>query len=299
MYSFGEGFLVFGEVLFDEFGDTRKLGGAPFNVAYNLLMLGFNPSLLSRVGQDNSGDEILRFMKKKGLSADLVGVDAVHETGRVCVTVKNGEPDYEIKKDQAYDYIGLPAVVPDAGCVCYGTLAARSEISRNTLLHILKTASGMKFYDVNLRKDCWTVPIVKTLMQCADFVKLNADELRTISEQLAGRSSGRCEDALMLAEMFDLKGIFVTFGAEGAGYYSPKETCLCSSAELTDIADTVGAGDAFSAVVSAGIISGEPVEKILKKAVLYAAGICRLNGALAEDDAFYADLNKEVSNVFG
>ena len=276
--------LIFGEVLFDCFPDgTRVLGGAPFNVAWHLQALGLAPLLVSRVGADAAGDEVLRAMRDWGMDVSGVQRDLHHPTGRVAVTLQASQPSYEILPEQAYDHIAPPAGSPPAALVYHGTLALRAAPARRALDHICAHAGAPVFVDVNLRDPWWDGATVAGLLDGARWCKLNDHELAT----LAGPGEP-LDAARRLIARHGLQQVFVTLGAAGAiavgadgGFES------VTPAHDTTVVDTVGAGDAFASVLIAGMIQGWPVPLTLQRAQQLASAVCGLRGALARDRAFY------------
>jgi len=169
--------IVFGEVLFDCFADgSQVLGGAPFNVAWNLYALGAQPLLISRVGNDKMGSQILAAMSSRGLSIDGIQIDSSHPTGRVDVTIENNEPHYDIVDSVAYDYIdqySLPHL-PLKGIIYHGTLALRHETSRKALEQLMTQMDAQVFLDVNLRPPWWEKLLLQRLDPLCQLVKIKS-----------------------------------------------------------------------------------------------------------------------------
>lgn len=287
--------FVFGEILFDIFDDEAKMGGAPFNVACNLRMLGEKPLMVSCLGADRMGGIIRNFMDRNGMERDFVGTDPVRETGQVLVNVTDGEPSYEIKADQAYDYIPAPDTDTDSSFIYYGTLAARSPESKNTLLHLLKSENIATFYDVNLRRGCWDKETVGVLAKKADNLKLNMEELETLSEIFCPDLSGHEDKCRGLMELFGIDRVYVTCGADGAFCVDSEKLIRSRLYPVTDMKDTVGAGDAFSSVIIGALINEKDMDGALNAAAYYASAVCSLKGAVAEDSKFYKKLKEEMN----
>jgi fructokinase len=289
--------IVFGEVLFDRFPDgSNVLGGAPFNVAWNLQALGLAPLFVSRVGRDDLGDEILAAMRAWGLDDAGVQVDEVHPTGTVEVTLEDGEPRFEIAAGRAYDFIAaesLPAV-PDAGALYHGSLALRTEASRLALDRLRPRAAGPILMDVNLRDPWWNPDLVGRWMGAAHWVKLNEDELA----HLVPEEKDLRRRAAHLLGQGALRGIVVTRGADGA-YACGREgwTHEPAPAVAARVVDTVGAGDAFSSVVILGLARGWPIATVLARAQEFAAGVVGLRGATTTDRKFYDAYRTDWENA--
>jgi len=282
--------VVFGEVLFDIFPEgARVLGGAPFNVAWHLQGFGARPLMISSVGNDELGKDILRRMENWGMDTAGIQKDEEHGSGAVKVLMKNGNPSYEILRDRAWDFIeagpALEAVRKcRAGMLYHGSLAARSGTSRRTLEILRKEADAPIFIDINLRPPDWSRALIEELLQGSRWIKLNRDELGELGRTLRAKET----DALALAKEFGAQWVITTFGGEGAAFASPEFGFLQESAPpIEDMVDTVGAGDAFSAVSIYGFLSGWEPGTIIRRAAGFAADICRIQGATAERPELY------------
>jgi fructokinase len=276
--------------LFDCFPDGQMvLGGAPFNVAWNLQALGLAPHLVSRVGTDSRGDRILQAMEAWGM--DLAGIqkDDVHPTGEVRVTIQDGEPRYEIITDRAYDFVSTTewALPRQVGLLYHGSLALRSSATAATFDHLRSRISAPILMDVNLRNPWWNTTQVGELMGAADWVKLNEDELR----DLVPAASDTKRAAARLLEDCDLEAVVITRGAAGA-WARGRDGWLHEPEPVTaaEVVDTVGAGDAFSSVVICGLMRGWPWPLILDRAQVFAAAVVGIQGATTRDRSFYASI---------
>lgn len=286
--------LIFGEVLFDQFSDgTSVLGGAPFNVAWHLQGFGLNPLMISRIGNDLHGREITQAMTQWGLDARGIQIDATRPTGIVEVTLVPGQHTFHILPDQAYDFIDAREArmfICDSGAelVYHGTLALRNIVSRKALEVVLSAADKPIFFDVNLRDPWWRASDLPELCSRARWLKLNEDELKRLS-QLCAMQSQRLEDqAAGLQERFDLELILVTCGARGATARTTSgEVYTVRPDKSVGVVDTVGAGDAFTAVVLYGIISDWPLPTTLKRAQAFASAVCEVRGATVHAKEFY------------
>jgi len=275
--------VILGEVLFDRFPDGRDvLGGAPFNVAWHLEGFGLRPRLVTRVGDDLLGVRVRTAMSEWGLSTRWVQTDPDRGTGCVDIEFQGEEPTFSIAPAQAFDRIETPGsdVVPDGGAsiLYHGTLALRE--ASLSLVDDLRRRCGKVFMDVNLRAPWWNRARVDELMGGADWVKMNIGELNVIAPD--GDAAGLCR-------RHGLEGLIVTAGADpvrwatASGYVAGAEPPL-----VTDVVDTVGAGDALSSVCIAGLIDGWDPATILDRAVAFAADVCRRRGAVSEDPELYA-----------
>ena len=278
------GIYIFGEVLFDHFPDGKRvLGGAPFNVAWHLQAFGLAPHFISRVGADAEGEAVLAAMRAWGMDTQAVQIDSQRPTGRVSVQIVDNEPSYDIVPDCAYDAIEAPAERPPAGSLIYhGTLAIRSPISCQSLDSMIQTTTApLVFLDVNLRPPWWDQAGVLQRVNSADWVKLNSHELLLLA---GGSAPG------WLTE-YGLAGVIETRGAEGAqAWTSGGEHAAVRPDAAIELVDTVGAGDAFTAVAILGIISGWPLALTLERAQRFASLIVGRRGATVDERAFYAPL---------
>ena len=277
---------VFGEALFDCFAEQQKLGGAPFNVAWHLQALGDAPLFISRVGDDDLGQQIKTALQQWGMTASGLQTDPVRPTGTVNVTLKGSEPSYEICDAVAYDFVdksALPDLRNDA-IVYHGSLALRHENNRQILAHLTRAVSVSVFVDVNLRTPWWDKESLFSWLERARWVKLNADELAEIGFQ----SADLVQDMTRMQTHFQLEQLIITRGEQGA-------IVRCNDGELFEfppakaeqVKDCVGAGDAFSAMYLHGLLQGWPVTQILPKAQAFAAAVVGLQGAFTDDAAFY------------
>lgn len=281
--------LIFGEALFDRFADgSEVLGGAPFNVAWNLRGLGQDPLFISRVGKDGLGDRILESMDGFGLDTSGVQSDPVHSTGTVEVKVVDGEPEFEIVADRAWDFIEAPADKEIGASVIYhGSLAMRNDTCAASMAWILQAVddSTPVFFDVNLRPPWWDTTRIRNQLMAASFVKLNEHELDALVPGTAPAEARARE----LLDRPGVRNVFLTRGADGAtGFTSDGVTVDVRSEDDVLVVDTVGAGDAFSSVLILGILEDWPLRLTLNRAHAFAGAVVGLRGATTTDPDFYA-----------
>ena len=284
--------LIVGEVLFDVMPDgTRVLGGAPFNVAWHLEVFGLRPLMITRVGAGESGDEVLNAMEDWGMDVSGVQRDDTHPTGRVEVDLDDGEPTFHILPDQAYDHLDFELAVQSvAGTACsllyHGSLISRREGSR-LALDRLKEASGLPvFTDVNLRDPWWDHERVIASVRQARWVKLNEGEL----DLLADDSDSATADGFLTEHGLD--AVIVTRGGRGAVVVDGGGVFEATPPAEVEVVDTVGAGDAFSAVFILGLVLGWSTEVTLERALEFAAAVCTVQGATVRDRGFYSEFRK-------
>lgn len=294
--------LVFGEVLFDVFSDHETvLGGAPFNVAWHLQGFGVNPLFVSRVGQDPRGKEVRAAMARWGMRTDGLQEDPAHPTGMVTVTTRNGQPEYQILPEQAYDYIDYSEIenIPTTAgphILYHGTLALRGP-SHAALKQLKKVGHKQTFLDVNLRTPWWRPKIVQEAVMSAEVVKCNQDEFQQITAPGGG---GILDAATDFVRKYALKMLVITKGQSGALLIRPNQPVLqAASPRVTDLVDTVGAGDAFSTILLLAQVHGWSPRFALTCAVEFAASACEWRGATIKDDTLYKDLLKRWVNDAG
>lgn len=275
---------IFGEVLFDHFPDgSRVLGGAPFNVAWHLQAFGQRPHFISRVGDDAEGREILAAMTNWGMDTRGVQVDPAHPTGRVSVAFTDGQPSYDIVHPCAYDAIETPDA-KDSPLLYHGSLALRDAASRNAFETLRGRTGGEVFLDVNLRSPWWRREDLLDWLGTADWVKLNDEELALLGP--TGSSDDAAIDAMF--ERDGLKGLFVTYGAEGAALKTRDgEAIYVRPDRAVAVVDTVGAGDAFAAVCIVGILQRWRAAQILERAQAFASAIVGQQGATRAEPELY------------
>jgi fructokinase len=280
--------VIFGEVLFDRFPDgSEVLGGAPFNVAWNLRGLGLDPLLVSRVGRDELGKRILQAMESFGLDRSGIQIDDHYPTGTVDVALVDGEPHFEIVADRAWDHIASLSLPIEPALIYHGSLALRSPRSRAAAEALLDGSPAPVFFDVNLRTPWWDASTILDRLGSVRAVKLNEGELR----KLASAGASTAEKARGLLSGTGADTVYVTRGSQGAEAYSAggiRESTR-PGGDIR-VVDTVGAGDAFSAVLILGILEAWPLGFALDRAREFAEAVVGLRGATTTEPAFYSRL---------
>lgn len=276
-------FVSFGEALWDMLPDGPLLGGAPLNLAYRISELGHRAELVSAVGSDELGDLALERIREFGLSTRFVQQHPDLPTGSVLISFRDdGEPEYEIVTPVAYDAIAPDGrwseALGDVDCVCYGTLARRTQLSSSSLAELLeKVNSRDRFCDVNLRPACYTPRSVIESIEAATVGKLNSEELREVSVMAGiGVSTERRGMMHALMERFqNLRALVVTLGSEGASALERGGEIVSSPVPPVSVVDPCGAGDAFAAAFLVSYLSGstilEAVEAGNRRGALAAA----------------------------
>ena len=257
--------ICFGEVLWDLLPAGNIPGGAPMNVAVHLNNFGIDAQMISRVGNGKLGQKLLTFLKKVGVNTSLVQTDTQKHTSVVKVFLENdGDVSYEIVDDVAWDYIEyndkLAEAVKNAEVLAFGSLAARNETTRNTLLKLLPHAK-LRAFDVNLRPPFYSKEILEALLNYTDILKVNHEELAEIGGWYTNQNDERTL-ALTLKERFDIKMVCVTRGKNGAILFTENGTVETGGYTI-NVVDTVGSGDSFLAGFLAKLLEEKPLEEAL------------------------------------
>jgi len=256
----------FGEVLWDVFPTHKKIGGAPLNVAVRLESMQNEVAVISRVGTDEIGDQVIAFLKENNVETKGVQIDCEFKTGEVNVTLDDkGSASYEIMQPRAWDKIEMTDVAIEitkaADIFIYGSLVCRETTSKETLYELLKLAK-YKIFDVNLRTPYYTIDILSHLMNEADFVKFNDDEIFEIAGLLGAEAKTLEVTILFIAQKTNTDCICVTRGSEGAILYFEGNFYSNPGYKIT-VADTVGAGDSFLATLINKLVKkSDPQESI-------------------------------------
>ncbi len=278
---------IFGEALFDCFPTGENvLGGAPFNVAWHLHALGDSPVFISRVGNDDLGKTILSEMASWGMDTQSIQKDSVHKTGRVDITIEDDEPNYTFAEDSAWDFIELSEIPKQnlSGFFYHGSLVARHDTSYNTLEKLTENPSLDIFVDVNLRSPWWQKEVVYHWLEQARWVKLNESELY----ELGFQSADLYQDMTRMHTHFHLDQLIVTRGEKGAVVRDTDGVFHeVTPPERGKVVDTVGAGDAFTAMYIHGLLAGWKIEVTLEKAQAFACRVVAQRGAISKDPGFY------------
>lgn len=268
--------ICFGEVLWDILPSGKEPGGAPVNVAYHLNRHGIKCAPVTAIGNDADGREIKDLFGSRGIPTGFFAVDDLHETGKVYATILPGnEMSYDIVYPSAWDFIPYNSTLKmradEAIYFVYGSLASRSEVSRNTLLQLLETPA-LKVFDINLRPPNYSKELVTTLLQKADILKMNEHELAILGHWFSTESN-REKLVADLSALLGIETIIVTLGGEGAILFRHNHLYYHPGFKVT-VADTIGSGDAFLAGMLYSFVSG----KTNQEALDYA---CRLGAFVA------------------
>lgn len=276
-----------GEVLWDLLPTGRLLGGAPANFAYHAAALGARAVIVSRVGDDQAGRELLQRLTDLGLSIETIEVDSEAPTGTVTVDLGcDGQPRYTIHENVAWDRLaGEPAgrrAVAAADAVCFGTLAQRSKTSRRTIASLVRSTrpEALRILDVNLRQHYYTRDLLAESLGLANVLKVNEAELPRLAElfDLPGDERGRIAE---LARRFNLRLVAHTRGDRGSQLHAGGQWSEHPGIPTT-VADTIGAGDSFTAALALGTLLGWPLDVVHARAGEVAAYVCSRPGGTPE-----------------
>lgn len=282
-----------GEILWDVFPERKVLGGAPANFAYHVSQFGFNGYAVSAIGEDLLGKEILSSLEEKKLNYLVEKTD--YPTGTVQVTLdKSGVPQYEICENVAWDNIPFTArtenLAKNTQTVCFGSLAQRSAVSRDTIRKFLAAMpeDSLKIFDINLRLDYYTREIIEESLQMANMMKINDEEVIKIAA-LFGWNGEEQDICKRLLDGYDLNILILTKGTEGSFVFTPRQTSYQPTPKV-HVADTVGAGDSFTAAFVAAYLHGERIEDAHQLAVEVSAYVCLQHGAMPKLADAYLEL---------
>ncbi len=274
--------VAIGEALWDLFPDQRRPGGAPCNVACHAARLGDRGVIITRVGRDEAGEELVAFLRGLGVVTDYVQRDEARPTGTVSVTLEGSDPRFAIAEDVAWDYLEAPdearAIVRTADAICVGSLAQRSESSRAAIGRLLSEARGQALivFDVNLRPPFIDAEVIDATLRVADVVKLSESEAARISSLL-----DRPSLIEWLLQDIGVNAVCVTRGSDGASITTAHETVSTPGVEIdTSAGDAVGAGDAFTAAMAHWLVRDASPRETLEAANRYAALVATKKGAV-------------------
>jgi fructokinase len=272
-----------GEILWDMLPDRKTLGGATTNFAFHVHQLGARSFIVSSVGNDAPGKEILGKLRELNLSTGYIALNKGSETGIVQVKLENGIPEFAIKEGVAWDCIAwntaLKKLAASCDAVCFGSLAQRSEISRATIRGFLKcTKPGcLRVCDINLRQHFYNAEIIESSMQLASVLKLNNEELTVVAELFSFAGSERVVLGKLM-DLFELTMVALTKGNKGSLLKTKKEESFLKVPGV-EVKDTVGAGDSFTAAMVLGMLNQRPLREIHQAANETAAYVCSQEGA--------------------
>jgi fructokinase len=273
-----------GELLWDVLPEGKQMGGAPCNFAFHALQTGCEAYVISAVGKDKDGDEILGIISQLGLDSEFIQTADGYPTGTVSVKLDDhGNPEFTIHENVAWDNITwdkkLSVLAQEMDAVCFGSLAQRNSTSKNTIWNFLEATKNecLRVFDINLRQSFYNPKIILKSLEFASVLKLNEDELPVVAGIL--KYLGNEKSILyQLLTSFQLQLIAYTKGSQGSILVTP-DCWSYSEVPKIKVADTVGAGDSFTAILICGLLEGIDLRTIHKKATEVAAFVCSQKGA--------------------
>ncbi len=277
-----------GEALWDVLPEGKKIGGAPANFAYHVSQFGLPSRVISAVGSDPLGREIVENFTSKGLNHLIEEVP--YPTGTVQVEIDPaGVPQYDIKENVAWDNIPytarLEALAGQTRAVCFGSLAQRNVVSRDTINRFLdampQTADSLVVFDVNLRQGFYTKEILCNSMKRCNILKINDEELVTVSRMFGYPGIDLQDKCWILLGKYNLRMLILTCGINGSYVFTPGNVSFQPTPKV-EVADTVGAGDSFTAAFIASLLKGKSVAEAHALAVRTSAFVCTRKGAMPE-----------------
>ena len=273
-----------GEALWDCLPEGSKLGGAPANFAYHTHQFGFDAIAISALGNDILGDQTRKELDQAGLQYIMPIVE--QPTGTVLVTLDDeGVPTYDIKENVAWDNIPfsdeIEAVAKNARAVCFGSLAQRNSVSRDTIKRFLAATPKdcLKIFDINLRQNFYTKEIITNSLHHANILKINDEELITLGRLFGYPGLDIENKCWLLLGKYNLDMLVLTCGVNGSYVFAPNIQSFQETPKI-DVADTVGAGDSFTAAFTSAILAGMCIPEAHKLAVEVSAYVCTQNGAM-------------------
>lgn len=275
-----------GEALWDCLPTGSKLGGAPANFAYHASQFGLEAYAVSAIGNDALGDQTVEELKEKHLKHILPVVP--YPTGTVQVELDaEGVPTYDIKQNVAWDNIPftpeMESLAQRTDCVCFGSLAQRSEVSRETIYRFLQSTKKdcLKIFDINLRQNFYTKEIIQNALKACNILKINDEELVTIGRLYGYPGLDMENKCWLILGKYNLKMLVLTCGTNGSYVFAADHMSFQPTPKV-EVADTVGAGDSFTGAFAAAILSGLPISDAHKLAVEVSAYVCTQLGAMPE-----------------
>ncbi|GAB6281815.1 MAG: carbohydrate kinase [Ignavibacterium sp.] len=290
-----------GEILFDINNNEKYLGGAPFNFIYHIINIIGKGNFIGRIGNDEFGNEIQKFFNANNISNNFLQIDQKHKTGRAIANLdENKIPHWLIEENCAYDFLENKSEIVDlinekTQCLYFGTLCQRSDVSRQTIQSLFNK-NIIYFCDLNIRQNYYSQDIILKSLKTSNVLKINDEELILINKLLFNDEIKE-EKFLVkhLIKKYFIDLICVTKGRNGASIYTSNDESHYKS-QIDSVIDTVGAGDAFAAILCLGYLKKMDLHKLNKLCNNFASKICTIEGALPKDKNFYNEMIKEFNN---
>lgn len=280
----GDIIVGIGEILWDVFPNGKILGGAPANFAYHVSQFGFDGRAVSAIGNDELGDEIIDCLRKKKFR--YIIEKTPFPTGIVQVTLdEKGVPNYEICQKVAWDNIPFTAEMEELArntkTVCFGSLAQRNETSRLSINRFLDLVpeNALKIFDINLRQHFYSQELIDHSLTRCNILKINDDEVMLVAKLFGWENLSEMDICKKLFSHYSLRMLVLTKGTQGSYVISADETSYMPT-PLVEVADTVGAGDSFTAAFVASLLKGKTIAQAQASAVEVSAYVCTQHGAM-------------------
>ena len=290
-----------GEILFDVYPTSKALGGAPINFLYHTFKLTGQGTIVSRVGNDVLGEEVIRFLTNSGIQTNYIQDDHEHPTGITNVTLDEQKvPTFNIDTERAYDFIEntleLQTLIDNkTDCLYFGSLAQRSNVSRNTIQSLFE--KNIKYFcDLNIRQNFYSEDLITRSIKTADVLKVNIDELQFLHDFFIKNEFDLIKSSFELMKQFNIELLAVTKGAEGSTLVK-NENVDHFKIDSIEVVDTLGAGDAFASILCAGYLENWNLGTINHLANEFAVEICKTKGALPESDLVYDTFKRKIENA--
>ncbi|MBJ7303442.1 MAG: carbohydrate kinase [Gemmataceae bacterium] len=274
----------FGEILWDMLPLGKQAGGAPFNFTFHSYQLGWPAVMVSRVGKDELGQDLVEKCKELGLNPEFLQEDLIHPTGTVEVELDSqGQAEYEIKEDVAWDHLewndGLKNLAGNCAAVCFGTLCQRHSVTRNTLKNFLERCpkKTIKVFDINLRQNFYNREILEESLYKATWAKVNEQELETLTDLLGLKGDDLKESLEILRRRYNLELAALTLGENGCLVNTKNERIYLQGHKI-EVVDTIGAGDSFTAGLLVGLLKKKPLRRAITIANDLAAQVASKTG---------------------
>lgn len=287
-----------GEILFDIYEDKKAIGGAPFNFIYHVINLTGKGNFISRVGNDELGRELMKFLEEKKVKAHIQ-VDKIHPTGTAKANLNESTklPKWEISADSSFDFIepdveASRIIQKHTDCLYFGILAQRENHSRKTIQSLF--GKGIKYFcDLNIRQNFYSKEVIERSLAASNVVKMNIEELKLLNELLASESFGLISSAEKIKLKYKIDLLCVTLGEEGAVLFKDNEVNSYKSRSTVKLIDTVGAGDAYASILCIGYLLDWKLQKINEAANDFAGEIVKIKGALPVGYEIYNKFRRE------
>jgi len=289
-----------GEILFDVYPTSKALGGAPINFLFHTIKLTGQGTIVSRVGHDVLGEKVRTFLSGNGIPTNYIQDDHKNPTGITAVTLDEQKiPTFNIDTDRAYDFIEnspeLQTLIEnETDFLYFGSLAQRSDVSRSTIQSLF--GKNIKYFcDLNIRQNYYSEDIIIRSLKSADVLKVNNNELELLNKLLIEGEFDMMQTSFELMNKYSIELIAITKGADGATLIKDEKTDHYKL-EAIEVVDTLGAGDAFASILCVGYLYNWALPLINKAANEFAGEICKIKGALPDDNSLYENLKKKISD---